>query len=80
MENMIKRLLDFLDASPVNFLAVSNIVNELEQAGYRRIGQPHPSAAADAPDAWHALDGRRLSGSSQSKGIYIHGGRKVVVN
>ena len=34
---MIKRLLDFLDASPVNFLAASNIVNELEQAGYRRI-------------------------------------------
>ncbi|MCR5199325.1 MAG: M18 family aminopeptidase [Prevotella sp.] len=34
---MIKRLLDFLDASPVNFLAVRNIVNELEHAGYRRI-------------------------------------------
>ena len=34
---MIKRLLDFLDASPVNFLAARNIVNELEQAGYRRI-------------------------------------------
>ena len=34
---MIKRLLDFLNASPVNFLAVRNIVNELEQAGYRRI-------------------------------------------
>ena len=34
---MIKRLLNFLDASPVNFLAVRNIVNELEQAGYRRM-------------------------------------------
>jgi len=34
---MIKRLLDFLNASPVNFLAVRNIVKELEQAGYRRL-------------------------------------------
>ena len=34
---MIKRLLDFLDASPVNFLAVRNIANELEQAGYHRL-------------------------------------------
>ena len=37
MADMIKRLLDFLDASPVNFLAARNIVNELEQAGYRRL-------------------------------------------
>ena len=34
---MIKRLLDFLNASPVNFLAVRNIVKELEQACYRRL-------------------------------------------
>ncbi len=34
---MIKRLLDFLDASPVNFLAARNIASYLEQAGYRRL-------------------------------------------
>ena len=34
---MIKRLLDFLDKSPVNFLAVKNIVSELELNGYHRI-------------------------------------------
>ena len=33
---MIQRLLSFLDASPVNFLAARNIASELEQAGYRR--------------------------------------------
>ena len=32
---MVQRLLYFLDASPVNFLAVKNIASELEQAGYR---------------------------------------------
>ena len=34
---MINRLLDFLNASPVNFLAVRNVVEELEEAGYRRL-------------------------------------------
>ena len=34
---MIKRLLSFLDASPVNFLAVKNITKELEQNGFRRV-------------------------------------------
>ena len=33
---MVQRLLHFLDASPVNFLAARNIASELEQAGYRR--------------------------------------------
>ena len=36
---MVKRLLNFLDASPVNFLAARNMVSELEQAGYRRFDQ-----------------------------------------
>ncbi len=36
---MIKRLLSFLDASPVNFWAVKNIAEELEKNGFRRI---HP--------------------------------------
>jgi len=31
---MIKRLLDFLNASPVNFLAAHNIAAQLEEAGY----------------------------------------------
>lgn len=34
---MIKRLLSFLDASPVNFLAVKNLTEELQQHAYRRI-------------------------------------------
>ena len=34
---MIKRLLSFLDASPVNFLAVKNITEELEQNGFRHV-------------------------------------------
>ena len=34
---MIKQLLSFLDASPVNFWAVKNIAEELTRKGYRRI-------------------------------------------
>lgn len=46
----MKRLLDFLDASPVNFLAVKNITSELEQAGYRRIDPREPLGEVKAGD------------------------------
>jgi hypothetical protein len=35
--------------------------------------------ASAAPDAWHALDGRRLAGKPTRKGLYIHNGKKVVI-
>ena len=47
---MIKRLLDFLDASPVNFLAARNIANELENAGYRRLDPQMPIGEIRAGD------------------------------
>jgi len=30
-------------------------------------------------DVWYTLDGRKLDGMPTKKGIYINGGRKVVV-
>lgn len=47
---MIQRLLDFLNASPVNFLAVKNIANELEKNGYRRIDPLLPIGKVKAGD------------------------------
>ena len=47
---MIQRLLDFLNASPVNFLAVKNIANELEKNGYRRIDPSQPLGKVKAGD------------------------------
>ncbi|MBQ3632322.1 MAG: M18 family aminopeptidase [Prevotella sp.] len=47
---MMKRLLDFLNASPVNFLAVRNFVNELQQAGYQRIDPREPIGEVKAGD------------------------------
>ena len=47
---MVKRLLDFLNASPVNFLAAKNIANELEQAGYRRLDPQIPIGEVKAGD------------------------------
>ena len=47
---MITRLLNFLNASPVNFLAVNNIVSELEAAGYRRIDPQMPIGKVEAGD------------------------------
>ncbi len=39
---MIQRLLHFLDDSPVNFLAVKNIVSQLEQAGFTKFDPQRP--------------------------------------
>lgn len=47
---MINRLLKFLDASPVNFLAARNIVCELEQNGYRRLDPQQPLGELKAGD------------------------------
>ena len=47
---MVKRLLDFLNASPVNFLAAKNIANELEQAGYHRFDPQMPIGEVKAGD------------------------------
>lgn len=45
---MIKRLLPFLDASPVNFLAVKNISEELEKNGFRRMNPQEPLGKIEA--------------------------------
>ena len=47
---MINRLLDFLNASPVNFLAAKNICDELEKAGFRRIDPTQPLGEVKAGD------------------------------
>ena len=30
-------------------------------------------------DVWYTLDGRKLNGKPTAKGIYVNGGRKVVI-
>ena len=46
----VKRLLDFLDASPVNFLAAKNIASELEKAGYKKMDPREPIGNVKAGD------------------------------
>lgn len=47
---MINRLLSFLDASPVNFLAVKNIADMLEAGGFRRFNPALPIGTVNAGD------------------------------
>lgn len=47
---MINRLLFFLDASPVNFLAVKNIADMLEAGGFRRLNPALPIGTVNAGD------------------------------
>ena len=46
----VRRLLDFLDASPVNFLAAKNIASELEKAGYKKLDPREPIGNVKAGD------------------------------
>ena len=47
---MIKRLLSFLDASPVNFLAVKNIADTLFANGFRRVDPSQPLGEVKSGD------------------------------
>ena len=47
---MINRLLSFLDASPVNFLAVKNIADMLEAGGFRRLNPALPIGMVNVGD------------------------------
>ena len=70
---MVKRLLDFLNASPVNFLAAKNIANELEQAGYRRLDPQMPVGEVKAGD--------KLYVTKNDSSVYaFHIGRKLLAD
>ncbi|MCR4582422.1 MAG: M18 family aminopeptidase, partial [Prevotella sp.] len=70
---MIQRLLNFLDASPVNFLAVKNIVSELENAGYRQIDPRVPLGKVMAGD--------KLYVTKNDSSVYaFHIGRKPMAD
>ena len=70
---MVKRLLDFLNASPVNFLAAKNIANELEQAGYRRLDPQMPIGEVKAGD--------KLYVTKNDSSVYaFHIGRKPLAD
>ena len=47
---MIKRLLSFLDASPVNFLVVKNIADTLTANGFRRVDPSQPLGEVKSGD------------------------------
>lgn len=70
---MIERLLNFLNASPVNFLAVKNIVAQLEAAGYRHIDPREPLGEVKAGD--------RLYVTKNDSSIYaFHVGRQTLAD
>lgn len=68
---MVSNLLKFLDASPVNFLAVKNICDELEQCGYRRLDPREPLGEVKAGD--------KLYVTKNDSSVYaFHIGRKTL--
>lgn len=68
---MIQRLLHFLDASPVNFLAVKNISAQLEASGFKRIDPTQPLTGVTA--------GSRLYVTKNNSSVYAFRiGRKAM--
>ena len=59
---------------------VRDIVLNFEDGTQTVIGHTDITDNTDKADAaWYSLDGRKLDAKPSSKGIYIHGGRKVVI-
>ena len=70
---MIQRLLEFLDASPVNFLATRRISQELERAGYRRLDAAQPLPPLPA--------GEKVYFTKNDSSVYaFHIGRKPLAD
>lgn len=70
---MIKRLIDFLNASPVNYLAISNLCNELEKNGFRHIDPREPIGKVKAGD--------KLYVTKNDSSVYaFHIGRKSLAD
>ena len=69
---MVQRLLHFLDASPVNFLAARNIASELELAGYRRFDPCEALGEVKAGDKFYVT-------KNDSSVYAFHIGRKAMV-
>ena len=70
---MAKRLLNFLDASPVNFLAAKNIVDELGKAGFRRVNPCETLSEVKAGD--------KLYVTKNDSSVYaLHIGRKQIAD
>ena len=65
--------MNFLDASPVNFLAVKNIAEELEKAGFRRVDPKEPLGTI--------REGDKLYVTKNDSSIYaFHIGKKTMAD
>ncbi|MBQ7443084.1 MAG: M18 family aminopeptidase [Bacteroidaceae bacterium] len=71
--NLIKRLLGFLDASPVNFLAARNIADSLAAAGYRHLDPREPLGEVKAGDKFYVT-------KNDSSVYAFHIGRKPMAD
>ena len=67
--------LHYLDTSTVRAFNLS-FGDSSEDTG---IGHTEITEITEKSDVWYSLDGRKLDGKSTKKGLYIHGGKKVVV-
>ena len=73
---MIERLLNFLNESPVNFLATKNIACQLEKAGYQRIDPQRPLSEQEQAQSMINGGGKFYVTKNDSSIYAFHIGRK----
>ena len=58
-----------------DFATIGAYISNAIQTGIQEL----PAATVAADGHWFTLDGRRLQGQPTTKGLYIRGGKKMVV-
>lgn len=62
-----------------NIAVISEIINSSITTAITNPAAYADSSVLTAEDLWYTLDGRRLKAMPKTKGLYIHGGEKIVI-
>lgn len=64
-------------APPVEENSITTAIDQVQSSSQSEAAEPSAKLKVQS-DGWYTIDGRRLSGKPNTKGVYIHNGRAVV--
>ena len=64
-------------APPVEENSITTAIGQVQSSSQSEAAEPSAKLKVQS-DGWYTIDGRRLSGKPNTKGVYIHNGRAVV--
>jgi hypothetical protein len=57
--------------------SITTAIGQVQSSSQSEAAEPSAKLKVQS-DGWYTIDGRRLSGKPNTKGVYIHNGRAVV--